>query len=74
MTDRDQRDLADYLLDHYGTCALPACTCNKNRCWIGRLCRHWTPSGARTWDDLHELATHRDRAAGSAQHPGGERE
>jgi hypothetical protein len=48
-------DYADYLLDHYGECALgaPRCVCLKpTKPWLGRLCPQWRPWGARTLDEL----------------------
>ena len=52
-------DLANYLLDHYGTCDLEGDDClhigNNAQPWIGRLCPHWTPLGATTWQQLREF-------------------
>lgn len=60
-----RNDLADYLLDNYGTCARETdCYWGKdergewNGChrtgWRGRQCKHWKPLGATS---LEELAT-----------------
>lgn len=51
-------DLAEYLLDNYGTCELEAgcywCPgCLKNG-WLGRACPHWKPLGVTTWEELRE--------------------
>jgi hypothetical protein len=47
-------DLADYLLDNYGICALTPCACLRSG-WIGRQCQNWLPNGARTWEDLRQV-------------------
>ena len=49
-----KNDLADYLLDNYGTCTLKsACVCRRT-VWLGRACGAWQTLGARTWEELAE--------------------
>lgn len=59
-------DISPYLLDHYGTCKRgPDCYWGKDAqgkfdgClrvgWKGRMCAHWTPSGAKTLEELRSL-------------------
>jgi len=66
MSDAD--DLADYLLDHYGTCVRgPDCYWGVDRhskfdgClktgWKGRGCPHWRPLGATTYAELRLKST-----------------
>jgi hypothetical protein len=45
-------DLADYIADHYGRCALPKCICLRDRVEPGRACIHWRSVVARTFDEL----------------------
>lgn len=52
-------ELADYLTDHYGECALGSPRCYHGpgpQClkveWRGRGCQHWRPTGARDWAEL----------------------
>lgn len=59
-----RNDIADYLLDHYGTCDREA-DCywgqdkrgNYNGClrngWRGRECKHWHPLGVTSLQELH---------------------
>ncbi len=53
--------LADYLLDNYGECRRGNPHCGHHGCrktgWRGRLCPHWSPLGATTWDELKARAT-----------------
>lgn len=67
-----KNDVADYLLDNYGTCSRGAdCYwghdtmgrydgCLKTG-WIGRACPHWKPIGATTLEELATIqrSTHR---------------
>jgi hypothetical protein len=52
----------DYFLDNYGACKLGGlCICinpkhPQYRGWLGRWCSLWTPSGARSWEDLDRMA------------------
>lgn len=59
-------DLADYLLDYYGTCDRDEdCYWGKdqlgrpNGClnvgWKGRGCPHWKPLGATTYEELKQM-------------------
>jgi hypothetical protein len=59
-------DLAEYLLDNYGTCDRGAdCYWGKdaqgnfNGClrvgWIGRSCKHWKPLGATSYAELSQM-------------------
>ena len=59
-------DLAEYLLDNYGTCERGAdCYWGKNAVgqfdgclrtgWRGRECKHWQPLGATTYEELAQL-------------------
>lgn len=51
-------DIADYMLDHYGTCDLgrgcywkPGCLRTE---WLGRGCKHWHPLGVTSMEELRE--------------------
>lgn len=49
-------DLAEYLANNYGTCALDGgCTCLRTpNSWEGKTCRSWRPTPARNWKELKE--------------------
>lgn len=48
-------DLAEYLLDNYGSCRRgPLCQCLRGG-WLGRGCSCWKPAGVRNWEELDAL-------------------
>lgn len=50
-----EEGLADYLLDHYGSCVRgPECWCLKPEGpgWLGRACPDWRSFGARNYAEL----------------------
>jgi len=60
-----RNEVAEYLLDNYGSCDRGAdCYWGKDRqgrrngClytgWLGRACNHWHPLGATTLDELKD--------------------
>lgn len=66
-----RNDIADYLLDNYGTCDREAgCYWGKDSCgnyngclrngWRGRACKHWHPLGATSLQELHAALTATD--------------
>lgn len=45
-------ELAEYMLDNYGTCTRGAdCSCLRLE-WLGRACVHWRPAGVKSFDEL----------------------
>ena len=48
-------DVANYILDNYGTCKRGAnlCFCMKHG-WKGQACESWIPLGVKTLDQLLE--------------------
>lgn len=49
-------DLAEYLADHYGECALEPCRCLRpENPWLGRGCSNWRPCGARDWSEMRDI-------------------
>lgn len=66
-------ELADHLLDTYGTCDRDRPGRNdcywgtdaagsRNGClfagWLGRACKHWRPAGFTNHDDMHAALNH----------------
>lgn len=48
---------SDYILDHYGKCDNKVCECLKpNKQWLGRICSHWKPTGAKSFQELLDNA------------------
>ena len=62
-----REDMAEYLLDNYGECALGSARCYHGpgpQClklgWRGRACENWKPLGARTLKDFRLLCSEFD--------------
>ncbi len=64
-----------YFLNNYGSCDLgPKCECLKSG-WFEVMCSHWTPSGAKSVDELiaqlkeHKYGLDSQSDGHSGEHP-----